>query len=167
MFLYDLDAETVEATLPTVGLPHLFSACFFERNGVRYAAFNHVGVPRLSIVDMRSFRIEKEIPLLGAGYFVRTHPGTPYLWVDTDTPHIQLVEKDSLALLPKSLTPESGKKAMHVEFNAEGDWALVSVWHERGAVVVYDARSLEEVARLPYAMPVGKYNAHNKTRLLY
>jgi mono/diheme cytochrome c family protein len=167
LFLYDLDAETVEATLPTVGLPHLFSACFFERNGVPYAAFNHVGVPRLSIVDMRSFRIEKEIPLLGAGYFVRTHPGTPYLWVDTDSPQVQLVEKESLALLAKSLTPESGKKAMHVEFNAEGDWALVSVWHERGAVVVYDSRSLEEVARLPYAMPVGKYNAYNKTRLLH
>ncbi|UCE86406.1 MAG: c-type cytochrome, partial [Deltaproteobacteria bacterium] len=167
LLLYDLDADTVRAALPTQGLPHLFSSCFFERDGVLHAAFNHIGIPRLSIVDMRTFGVVTEIPLRGAGYFVRSHAGTPYLWIDTDTPEIQLVEKDSLALLPQTLTPEVGKKAMHVEFTAEGAWALVSVWHERGAVVVYDAESLEEVARLPYAMPVGKYNARNKTRLLY
>jgi hypothetical protein len=34
------------------------------------------------------------------------------------------------------------------------------------SVVVYDSETLEEVARLPYSMPVGKYNAFNKTRLL-
>jgi mono/diheme cytochrome c family protein len=36
-----------------------------------------------------------------------------------------------------------------------------------GAVVTYDSESLEERGRLPYAMPVGKYNAGNKTRLLH
>jgi hypothetical protein len=40
----------------------------------------------------------------------------------------------------------------------------VSVWSPDGAVVVYDARTLGEVLRLPFAMPVGKYNAHNRTR---
>jgi hypothetical protein len=32
--------------------------------------------------------------------------------------------------------------------------------------VIYDARSLEERGRLPFAMPVGKYNTANKTRAL-
>ena len=64
------------------------------------------------------------------------------------------------------LIPEEGKKAMHVEFTERGDRALVSVWDARGAVVVYDAGTLSEVARLPYAMPVGKDNAWNKTRHL-
>jgi hypothetical protein len=31
-------------------------------------------------------------------------------------------------------------------------------------VVIYDSRSLEELGRLPYAMPVGKYNPLNKMR---
>jgi len=166
LLLYDYAAERVIATLPTQGLPHLFSACFFSRDGALYAAFNHVGSPRLSIVAMEPFRVEKEIPLRGPGFFARTHPGTPYIWVDTNTEAIQLVEKRSLTLLPRVLTPEPGKKAMHVEFTADGKKAFVSVWDEAGAVVVYDSESLEELDRRPYAMPVGKYNAGNKTRLL-
>lgn len=166
LLLYDLDAQAAVATLATEGLPHLFSACFFEREGKLHAAFSHVGAPRLSVVDLAGFRVVKEIPLRGSGYFVRTHAATPYLWADTNTEAIQLVRKDSLELVPETLVPEAGKPAMHVEFLAEGDRALVSVWHEQGAVVAYDAKRLREVARLPYAMPVGKYNAWNRTHLL-
>lgn len=164
ILLWDLAAQRIRGALETEALPHLFSACFFTREGVRHAAVNHVGVPRLSIIDLEAFRIAKEIPLAGAGFFVRTHPGTPYLWADTNTEAIQLVDKGSLALLERPLVPAPGKTAMHVEFTADGSRALVSVWHPEGAVVAYDATSLAEVARLPYALPVGKYNAFNKTR---
>jgi len=166
LLLYDWASGQVVASLETEGLPHLFSACFFSRGERSFAAFNHMGAPRLSVIDMQSFRVEREIPLRGAGYFVRTHPATPYLWVDTNTSEIQLVAKDTLSLLDRSLEPASGKKAMHVEFTAEGDRALVSVWDDAGAVVIYDSNSLEERGRLPYAMPVGKYNTANKTRAL-
>jgi mono/diheme cytochrome c family protein len=164
--LYDYSKNEVLATLPTQGLPHLFSACFFERDGKLHAAFNHMGDPKLSIIEMEDFRVVKEIPLLGSGYFARTHPGTPYIWVDTNTETVQLVEKASLALAEQSITPEPGKKAMHVEFTADGKTAFLSIWSPQGAVVVYDAASLEETARLPFSMPVGKYNAGNKTREL-
>ncbi|MCP5055436.1 MAG: hypothetical protein GY937_01795 [bacterium] len=167
LLLYDLVSERVLGTLPTSGLPHLFSACFFDEGGALRAAFNHIGVPRLSIVDMESFEILREIPLKGSGYFVRTHEATPYLWVDSNTEEIELVEKSTLRLLERTLHPAPGKKAMHVEFTADGDKALVSVWHVDGAVVVYDSTTLAEVARLPYAMPVGKYNARNRTRDLH
>jgi hypothetical protein len=166
LLLYDYARERVLATLATQGLPHLFSACFFLGPAGLRAAFNHLGSPRLSIVDMQSFELVKEIPLRGSGYFARTHPGTPYLWVDTHTEEIQLVVKDSLELSPRGVVPEGGKKAMHVEFTSDGARAFVSVWDDDGAVVVYDSNSLEELGRRPYAMPVGKYNAGNKTRLL-
>jgi len=164
LILYDYAEDRVIATLPTQGLPHLFSACFFEREGELHAAFNHMGVPKLTIIGMESFHIVKEIPLRGSGFFARTHPGTPYIWVDTNTETIQLVEKASLAAAERSLTPEPGKQAMHVEFTADGKTAFVSVWDPQGAVVIYDAVSLDETAHLPFAMPVGKYNAGNKTR---
>jgi hypothetical protein len=166
ILLWDLERAQVEAELETEALPHLFSACFFSRNGRRLAALNHVGVGRLSILDLERFRVVKTIDLRGSGFFVRTHPGTPYLWADTNTEAIQLVDKQTLELLDRYLTPEAGKKAMHVEFTASGDRALVSVWDPAGAVVVYDSKTLEEVRRLPYAMPVGKYNAFNKTRFM-
>jgi mono/diheme cytochrome c family protein/DNA-binding beta-propeller fold protein YncE len=166
LILYDFERNEILAALEAEGLPHLFSASFFSRNGTLHAAFNHMGVPRLSIIDMDAFEVVAQLPLVGSGYFTRTHPGTPYLWIDSNTETIQLVDKRTLELVDRTLVPEAGKKSMHVEFTADGSKALVSIWHEEGAVVVYDSTTLAEIQRLPYAMPVGKYNAANKTRAL-
>jgi DNA-binding beta-propeller fold protein YncE len=166
LVLYDYMREAVVGSLPIEGLPHLFSASFFMREGSLHAGFNHMGVPRLSIVDMEKFEVVSKISMAGAGFFTRTHSSSPYLWVDSNSESIQLIDKQSLELHTTNLTPEPGKKAMHVEFTAGGERALVSVWHEEGAVVVYDSTDLRELRRIPYAMPVGKYNAANKTRAL-
>lgn len=40
-----------------------------------------------------------------------------------------------------------------------------SVWEEEGVLVIYDARSLEEIKRLPTKNPTGKYSIHNKITL--
>jgi hypothetical protein len=164
---YDLDEKRVVGSLETEALPHLFSACFFDYEGRLHAALNHIGAPKLTILDIDNFSVVKEIPLEGSGYFARTHEGSPYIWVDTNTEKIQLVDKKELTLLPESLVPEAGKKAMHVEFDTTGSRAFVSVWDPEGWVVVYDAVTLEEKIRLPYNMPIGKYNAYNKTRLFH
>jgi len=167
LILYDYASRKILGNIETNGLPHLFSASFFDREGVLHAAFNHMGAPRLSIIDVERFALAKEIALLGTGYFTRTHVGTPYLWIDSNTESIQLVDKKTLTLAETVLTPTPGKKAMHVEFTAPGDRAMVSVWDAEGAVVVYDANTLGEEMRIPFAMPVGKYNALNKTRILH
>jgi hypothetical protein len=39
---------------------------------------------------------------------------------------------------------------------------LVSVWEDKGALVVYDAATFAEVKRLPMSKPSGKYNVWNK-----
>jgi hypothetical protein len=166
LVLYDYEREAIVGSLPIEGLPHLFSGSFFERNDVLHACFNHMRVARVSIIDMERFEVVREIPMAEAGYFTRTHSGTPYLWVDSNSESIQLIDKQSLELQATKLTPAPGKKAMHVEFTAGGEKALVSVWHHEGAVVVYDSTSLRELSRIHYALPVGKYNAANKTRAL-
>ena len=43
----------------------------------------------------------------------------------------------------------------------EGD-GLRALYADEGAVVVYDAKTLEEVRRLPMRKPSGKYNVWNK-----
>jgi len=55
---------------------------------------------------------------------------------------------------------------MRVEFSDDGEESMVSVWDDIGAMVIYDSESVVERGRLPYVMPVGKYNAGNKARLL-
>jgi len=64
----------------------------------------------------------------------------------------------------RTLRPAPGKTSAHVEFTRDGRYALVSVWDMEGAIVVYDARTLEEVRRIPMRKPSGKYNVWNKTR---
>jgi hypothetical protein len=62
----------------------------------------------------------------------------------------------------KTLRPEPGRTAGHVEFTRDGRYALLSIWEMDGAVIVYDARTLEPVKRIPMKKPVGKYNVWNK-----
>ena len=58
--------------------------------------------------------------------------------------------------------PAPGKTAAHVEFTRDGRYALLSIWDPEGAVVIYDAATLEEVKRIPMNKPSGKYNVYNK-----
>jgi hypothetical protein len=62
----------------------------------------------------------------------------------------------------KELTAAPGKTLAHVEFTRDGRYALASLWEMDGALIVYDAVTLEEVKRIPMKKPVGKYNVWNK-----
>jgi hypothetical protein len=79
-----------------------------------------------------------------------------------DTMHV--IDKQSLEIVA-NLKPMPGKTATHVEFDRYGKYALVSIWEMDGALIVYDAKTLQEIKRLPMKRPVGKYNVWNKTRL--
>jgi DNA-binding beta-propeller fold protein YncE len=78
-----------------------------------------------------------------------------------DKDAMQVIDKQTLEIV-KTLRPSPGKTSAHVEFTRDGKYALVSIWETDGAVVVYDANTLEEVKRLPMNKPVGKYNVYNK-----
>jgi hypothetical protein len=62
----------------------------------------------------------------------------------------------------RALRPAPGRTVAHVEFTRDGRYALVSLWENDGALIVYDAATLEEVTRIPMRKPVGKYNVWNK-----
>jgi hypothetical protein len=78
---------------------------------------------------------------------------------DKDAMHI--IDKQSLEIV-KTLRPVPGKTSAHVEFTRDGKYALLSIWEMEGALIVYDAKSLKEVKRIPMKKPVGKYNVYNK-----
>ena len=77
---------------------------------------------------------------------------------------MHVIDKRTLEIVA-TLRPEPGKTATHVEFDRYGKYALVSLWENEGAVIVYDAATLQEIKRLPMKRPVGKYNVWNKTQL--
>ncbi len=166
LYIYDYADNKILAEIPTSGLPHLASAAFWQRGGELMAAVNHIKEPKATIYSLDKLKVETEINLPAPGFFVRTHFATPYLWVDTMTEDIILIDKKDLnnRLVIK---PRKGKKSMHVEFTREGRYALVTVMGRGGEVVVYDAKTLRKIKTIPYEVPVGKYNATNKTYPAY
>jgi hypothetical protein len=77
---------------------------------------------------------------------------------------VHVIDKQSLEIVA-TLRPAPGKTAAHVEFTRDGRYALLSIWDMDGAIVVYDARTLAEVKRIPLVKPSGKYNVYNKIHL--
>lgn len=166
--VYNLDARRKVATLDLSGMPHLGSGIVWNYNGRMVMATPHLKEPVVSVIDMESWKTIKRIETLGTGFFMRSHENTPYAWVDVffgknkDAMHV--IDKRTLEIV-KTLRPAPGKTAAHVEFTRDGRYALVSIWEKDGALVVYDAETLEEVKRIPMNKPSGKYNVYNKITL--
>ena len=163
----NLDVRREIAELPLPGLPHLGSGITWMRDGRRVMATPHLKAGLVSVIDLDDWQVVETIETLGPGFFLRSHEKTPYAWVDVFFgPHrdaLHVIDKQSLEIV-RTLRPAPGKTAAHVEFTRDGRYALVSIWDMDGAIVVYDAASLEEVKRIPFVKPSGKYNVWNKIR---
>jgi len=162
----DLDQGRKVADLDLSGMPHLGSGITWTRNGREVMASPNLKQGNISVIDMQTWQTVATVPTNGPGFFLRSHENTPYAWADAmmsskrDT--LQLIDKQTLAIAG-SVTPSPGRTAAHVEFTRDGRYALVSLMENDGAIVVYDARTLREVRRIPMDKPIGKYNVFNKT----
>jgi DNA-binding beta-propeller fold protein YncE len=166
--VYNLDARKKVAELDLSGMPHLGSGIVFNYQGRQVMATPHLREPAVSVIDMETWGTVKRIKTLGTGFFMRSHENTRYAWVDVffgkDRDAMHVIDKRTLKIV-KTLRPEPGKTAAHVEFTKDGKYALVSIWDMKGALVVYDSESLKEVKRIPMVKPSGKYNVYNKITL--
>jgi hypothetical protein len=164
----DLDVRRVIVNdLELPGMPHLGSGITWEYQGRTVLATPNLKKASVSVIDMESWKVIKNIETLGPGFFMRSHENTPYAWVDVffgpNKDAVHIIDKRTLEIV-KTLRPVPGKTAAHVEFTRDGKYALLSIWDPDGAVIVYDAATLEEVKRIPMNKPSGKYNVYNKTR---
>lgn len=155
--------KIADVALP--GLPHLGSGITWQYQGTTVLATPNLKQGVVSIIDMKNWKTIKRINTLGPGFFMRSHENTPYAWVDVffgpDKDAVHVIDKRNLKII-KTLRPAPGKIAAHVEFTRDGRYALLSIWDNDGALVVYDASSLKEVKRIPMKKPSGKYNVFNK-----
>ncbi|MCL6416960.1 nitrite reductase [Aestuariirhabdus sp. Z084] len=164
--ILSLDARREIGELDVPGMPHLGSGITWDYQGKEVMATPNLKSGTVSIIDMESWETIKHIKTKGPGFFMRSHEKTPYAWVDVffgpnkDLMHV--IDKSTLEIV-KTLKPVPGKTAAHIEFTKDGRYALMSIWDVDGALIVYDAETLEEVKRLPMVKPSGKYNVFNKT----
>ncbi|MGB8811635.1 MAG: cytochrome D1 domain-containing protein, partial [Paracoccaceae bacterium] len=161
----NLDVGREIASLPLPGMPHLGSGITWMRNGHRVMATPHLKEGVLSVIDMEDWSLIKTIKTDGPGFFLRSHENSPYVWADVffgdNKGSIHIIDKQSLEIV-RTLRPEPGKTVAHTEFTKDGKYALVSIWEDDGAVIVFDAATFEEVMRVPMKKPAGKYNVWNK-----
>ncbi|MGD9585962.1 MAG: cytochrome D1 domain-containing protein [Brachymonas sp.] len=154
------------ADLPLRGMPHLGSGITFRHDGHLYMASTNLQTSSVTVIDMGTWKVVKDIPLPGPGFFLRSHEDTPYMWADsmmspTARDTLSIIDKRTLQVV-RELRLRPGKTNAHVEFTRDGRYALVSIMENPGELVVVDARTLREVKSLPMSKPIGKYNVFNK-----
>ncbi|MGQ0682086.1 cytochrome D1 domain-containing protein [Bradyrhizobium sp.] len=161
----DLVIRRAVKQLEMPGLPHLGSGITWNWNGRPVMATPLLKAGRVNVLDMQDWSLLKSIETPGPGFFMRSHENSPYAWTDsmmgTKKDTLTIIDKRTLEIV-RGVTPEPGKTAAHVEFDKDGRHVLVSVWEDKGALVVYDAATFAEVKRLPMSKPSGKYNVWNK-----
>ncbi len=162
----DLDQGRVIAKLDIPGMPHLGSGISWDYQGRPIVVTPNFKESRLSVIDMQDWKVIKRIDTLGPGFFMRSHENSRYAWSDVffgpNRDAVHILDKQTLEIV-RTLRPVPGKTAAHIEFTRDGRYALLSIWDPDGALIVYDAETLEEVKRLPMSKPSGKYNVYNKT----
>ncbi len=147
------------------GMPHLFSATYFYKNGHFYFATPHLRRPYITIWEMYDWKFVKQIDIGGDGFFVKTHPNTPYLWIDNGTDQLVLVSKEDYTI--KKMVPVKGKQYIHAEFTGDGRYTYLSIYEHNGSIEVWDTATFKKLASYPCDIPVGKYNYINKNRQFY
>jgi nitrite reductase (NO-forming) / hydroxylamine reductase len=121
-----------------------------------------------------------ELP--GAGsLFIKTHPTSDWIWVDMVlnpdpvlSRTICVIAKENPGEIYRCWEAASYGRAVHFEYNQDGDEIWVSIWGnadmpgETGEIVVYNDRTLEEIARIPNLVtPTGKFNVYNTVGDIY
>ena len=161
----DLDSGKALTDIPLPGMPHLGSGIYWQRDGKWIFATPNVSQGLISVLDMQSWKLIKEIPTEGPGFFMRSHANSKYAWTDVffgpNNDAIHLIDKQTLEVA-HTLRPMPGKNAAHVEFTRDGKHLLLSVWDTDGALLVIESDTLKEIKRIPMNKPSGKYNVGNK-----
>jgi nitrite reductase (NO-forming) / hydroxylamine reductase len=129
-----------------------------------------------------AWKVVRNIPLLGGGsLFVKTHPNSPWIWVDHTLNPDEAIQR-TVCVVAKADPTETARcwevadygRAVHFEYNRQGTQVWVSVWGRAdepgkvGEIVVYDDATLAEVARIPdLVTPTGKFNVFNTVGDVY
>jgi len=161
----DLVIGLKEADLDLADRPNLGKGFSWKRGDQNLIAVPHLTAAGVSVIDMATWQTVGYIPIQGVGKFIRSHDGSEYLWVGVSVGEnkysIQLIDKQTLKIV-KTLDPMQGATVGDVAFRKDGSQALITVGKDDGAVIVYDAKSIEEITSLPMRNPSGIFNIGNR-----
>ncbi|TPH18595.1 cytochrome D1 domain-containing protein [Litorilituus lipolyticus] len=185
MVVVDTKDAKLEKMIEVDSLPHPGpGANWVDKECGPVGGTTHLGVGLVSVWGNdpinrpeQAWKLCYEVETDGAGVFIRTHETSDYVWAD-QLKHPEPEVQQSVQVFDKKtreivktirVTEEPGKAALHMEFNADGSEVWVSVWNRKdnknptGEIVVYDAKTLKEKARIKgLTTPTGKFNVYNR-----
>ena len=139
-----------EERLPVYKMPHLEGWAMAGSQ----AFFPAVGRNEVLVADTDDWSRTHRIEVHGQPIFVMRRPDERQIWVNfahPDNDVVQVIDTESHEVVA-TLTP--GEAVLHMEFTPKGEQAWGSA-RDSDRVVVYDTRTLEEVARLDSESPSG------------
>ncbi len=156
----DLKEKRVVKRLPGGCQPHVGSGAIV-RTGGRTLGFgtNIRGCDRnvVSVWDLETWELVKQIPVLGPTESPAAHPRAPYVAVDIvgtgpDADKIQFIDKERLEVVK---TIEVGGHAHFPEYTARGDFLYVSAGYHGDELVIYRSDNLAKVKNFDIETPAG------------
>ena len=124
-----------------------------------------------------AWKIVRELKVGNSGsLFVKTHPKSPWVWMDSplagkedETRQVCVYSKKE-AKIEKCWQAFDRGRATHFEYNKDGTEVWLSGWDKKGAIIIYDDKTLKEVKRIEedwLVTPTGKFNVYNTANDVY
>jgi nitrite reductase (NO-forming)/hydroxylamine reductase len=148
------------------------------------SATTHLGEGKITVYGSdpekhpeHAWKLLYEEETAGPGLFLKTHPKSENVW--TDTTFGKDGDSNQMLCVFKKTAFDAGAncfraaergKMVHFEYNKAGDEVWVSVWDRKGALVIYDDKTLREKARIEadwLVTPTGKWNVYNTVHDVY
>ncbi len=189
--IIDVKDEELEAIVETGETPHPGrGANYIDPEYGPVWVTSHLGEGMLAVIGvdpeghpLSAWRVVRNIDLPGAGsLFLKTHPASEWIWVDFTLNPDETLQR-SVCVIAKENPTEVYKcwevadygRAVHFEYNMEGDEVWISIWGridaekgKQGEIVIYDDKTLEEKARIfDLPTPTGKFNVYNTVEDIY
>jgi len=113
-----------------------------------------VGRHEVLVVDSRTWREVKRIPVHGQPVFAVARPDGRQVWVNFAHPLNDTVQVIDAATLEVVHTFQPGKAVMHLEFTPRGEQVWISV-RDADRVDVYDTMTFEKLSAIEAEKPSG------------
>ncbi|MBB3190352.1 cytochrome D1 domain-containing protein [Halomonas cerina] len=139
-----------EARLPVYKMPHLEGWAMAGGE----AWLPAVGRHEVLVADTDNWSLTGRISVHGQPIFVMRRPDERQVWVNFAHPNNDVVQVIDTERREVVATLSPGEAVMHMEFTPRGEQVWISA-RDSDRVVIYDTRTLEEVARLPSESPSG------------
>ena len=172
----DLDEKRIVRKIPAGCQPHLGSGAIVRSHGRLLGVGTNIGGGacerhEVTVFDMQTFEVVKRIPVIGPTESPAAHPKAPYLVVDIvgkgpNANKIQFIDKETLEVVRTVTVGEMLSHSHFPEYTARGEFLYVSARHggdrpagyHRDRLVIYDARTLNEVKSISVEVPAGVFS---------